>query len=110
MLIAGTNITVENGEPNQIIFIIARSKAHCTTWCGRHEINFRSPQMKFIYNIPLLQERIPREPNAWYVDLGIDLRAEEREYFYILLRDFAVMYSLKKIPDDEQSIERMRFT
>lgn len=66
MILVGTDISVVNGIPSKKIFIIAPTYKRYEMWCRDHEINPRSPMIKYVRS----PEDFHGHAHAWYRDLG----------------------------------------
>jgi hypothetical protein len=92
MVIKGTNITVTNGAPDQVIFILAPTHKKFREWCMNNGLDSRSKKVKYLVDPAQLWYRV----NCWYKDIGTSF--EKGQEFYPLLDKYVTERGFRKIP------------
>lgn len=62
------HVEVKDGSPSEMILIIARSFIYVAEWCRIHEIDPRSPKIRWARSL----DDFHGVTGSYYVDLGTD--------------------------------------
>ena len=92
MFIEGTNITVENGNPAEMILVIAPTFRKFERWCLANDIYPRSHYVKYIREAADFRGIV----NAWVKDMNTT--ADRAQDIYNTLDHYKATRGLKELP------------
>lgn len=91
-------IEVHNGNPSEMIYVIARNKQRFMRWCLDHDLAYNAPNVKFIWN----SDQLRGMKDVWFVDLGLGGIGPERvEMFYDILGAMKVVGGFKDLFEEQ---------
>ena len=92
MILEGTTLSIERGNPSAKIFVIAKDYKAFTHWCTSVDINHRSSMVVFLRRPSDLQ----REVNGWFKNLGTTF--EQSQWVYPMVDRYKKTRGFKEIP------------